>query len=109
MTSPSPRGAALVTGAAARLGEAISLKLADLGYDVCASHEHPVHAFSWFFAFWRRIFRHRCAGKTTLASLMSSARKNSLEGQQQPKAGAGAGEGRGATNVEQSMRNMSVD
>ncbi len=38
MTSPSPRGAALVTGAAARLGEAISLKLADLGYDVCVHY-----------------------------------------------------------------------
>ena len=49
------------------------------------------------------------AGKTTLASLMSLARKNSLEGKQQPKAAAGAGEGRGATNVDQSMRNMSID
>ena len=49
------------------------------------------------------------AGKTTLASLMSSARKNSLEGKQQPKAAAGAGEGGAATNVDQSMRNMSID
>ena len=53
------------------------------------------------------------AGKTTLASLMSSARKNSLEGKQQPKAaagaGEGAGEGQGATHVDQSMRNMSID
>ena len=49
------------------------------------------------------------AGKTTLASLMSSARNNSLEGKQQPKATAGAGEGGAATNVDQSMRNMSID
>ncbi|MEO1312079.1 MAG: SDR family oxidoreductase [Pseudomonadota bacterium] len=35
---PARRGAALITGAAARLGEAVAVKLAGLGFDICVHY-----------------------------------------------------------------------